>query len=184
MRTFYIVRRANRRERIDRILPAILAVPLTIGWLSIGDWGTRVPLRVTFYAALVAFGAYILWTLARVAREPVNYRSLRLSSSGLEYEPLSRERITIAWKEIERIVFCREEAVFPDPGPYLETKWFVKVHGSEKLNAIMDEWGNRRSLLRAFAEYLPGFDSGSARTALRSRKEGKWVCLDRSPRDG
>jgi len=177
MRTFYIACRSDRRERCDRYLPAVLVVPITVGWLSMHMWGTQDGLRWGFYAFAAAFAIYVTAILVRVVREPVNYRSLRLTESGIEYKPLSKEQITIAWKDIEEVVFCREEAVFLDPGPYLETKWFIKTHGRERVYEVMDEWGSRTAMVRAFRNCLAKFDMSEVRKGMLSRREGKWKCL-------
>jgi len=177
MRTFHIACRTHRGERRGRYLPAVLVLPITVGWLSMHAWGTHAGLRWGFYALVAAFAVYVTGLLVRVVREPVNYRSLRLSESGIEYKPLSNEQITIAWKDIEEVVFCREEAVFPDPGPYLETKWLIKVRGKPRACEVMDEWGSRTAMIRALGNCLPGFDMGEARRGVRSRREGKWLCL-------
>ena len=132
-----------------------------------------------FYAFVAAFAIYVTAILIQVIREPVNYRSLRLRESGIEYEPLSKEKTTIAWKDIKEIVFCREEAVFPDPGRYLETKWFIKTHHRERVYEVMDEWGSRTAMIRAFRDCLPRFDVSEARKGVRSRRQGKWMCLER-----
>jgi hypothetical protein len=67
--------------------------------------------------------------------------------------------------------------VFPDPGPYLETKWFIKTHSRERVYEVMDEWGSRTPVVRAFRNYLPSFDMKEVRKGMLSRREGKWKCL-------
>ena len=179
---FCIAKRTSHRERADSILPWLLSPLFVVGlnaktmsrhWPAHKNW-----FEWTAYAACAALSLYITETLIRVAREPVNYRSLRLSDSGLEYLPLWNEQLVIEWKEIERVVFCRVEALFPDPGPYLETKWLIKRRGSDKIHEVMDEWGNRAPMFKAMCKHLPGFDGGQARQGFRARGEGKWVCFN------
>lgn len=137
-------------------------------------------------AILAAILATYLLDLARARRKdvpfpPVNYRSLRLSDAGLEYEPLSRQRFSTDWREIECVEFIRAEAAFPDPfsGPYLETMWLITQRGKAGKVEVMDEGNNRTHLVSAFREFLPGFDMAEAEQAFRSVSEGRWSCFKR-----
>jgi hypothetical protein len=121
-------------------------------------------------------GIYVTATLVQIIREPVNYRSLRVSDSGLEYEPIGPERLVIPWGKIESVVFCREEAVFES---YLETKWHIRIRDSKTTHEIMDEWGNRGKIFRALRQFVPAFNSGPALQGFRSWRKGKWVCLQK-----
>jgi hypothetical protein len=83
------------------------------------------------------------------------------------------------WAEIESVVFYRDEALFEDAGPYLESMWLVEKRDG-KTFGVMSEVRNRGPLLRAFREYLPGFDEQEVRRGMRAwRTKGKWVCLQR-----
>jgi hypothetical protein len=142
-------------------------------WPAYNQW-----LRWVLDLAAIVYVLYLFAIMIRIAREPVNYRSLKLSDSGLEYEPIWKERLIIPWQEIESVVFCREPAVFED---YLETKWLIKTNRNERAGEIMDEWGNRSAMVRALRKFLSEFDRREASKGLRSRKEGKWVCFQRPP---
>jgi len=117
----------------------------------------------------------------RVPSGPVNYRSLSLSDAGLEYESLSKQRFSMEWRAIESLVFCRQQAAFPDlDGPYLETMWRISRRGGDGTFEVMDEDSNRAHLVSAFCECLPGFDLTAAERAFRSGHEGKWLCFERA----
>jgi len=181
MKTFYIAHQSKKRARMDNLIPWIV-VPLFALVFFAGDiWPAhKLSLHLGFYAIGSLLGVRLLVSLARVPREPVNYRSLRLSDSGLEYQGLTSERLTAHWHDIDSIVFDRDEALFPDltTGPYLETMWLAKKQDG-KVIQVMDEWGNRAALLAAFRDCLPGFDFAEARRGLRSRKIGRWTCFQR-----
>jgi hypothetical protein len=112
----------------------------TVGLIASRVWPAYEHLLgLAFYIWLGALAIYVVVITLRVRRQPTNYRSLRLSDTSLECEPLQNQRFSMDWQGIESAVFCREEAVFPDPGPYLETKWFITRQGSEQIE-VMDEW--------------------------------------------
>jgi hypothetical protein len=188
MKPFYITKQ-NKRPRNSgnhlRWLWVVVPVLITgtIAGLMWPAYVYREQPYISFYPAAVVLALYLFAILVRgkrksfrIRHEPVGYISLRVSDSGLEYEPLSRRRLSLDWKEIESVVFCREEAAFPDFGPYLETKWFIRKHDSQ-LVEIMDESSNREHLMHAFCECLPDFDATEAWQGLRSEKEGRWLCF-------
>jgi hypothetical protein len=177
VRSLYITRQSERRDGWDKYLPWVMVLLFTVGLVVSKVWPAYEHLLgLGFYAWLGALAVYVLVITLRVRRQPTNYRSLRLSDTSLEYEPLQNRKFSMDWQEIESVVFCREEAVFPDPGPYLETKWFIKKQGGQEIE-VMDEWSNRAPLFRAFRERLPGFDTAAARRGMHSREEGRWLCF-------
>jgi hypothetical protein len=110
-------------------------------------------------------------------KEPVNYKSLRVSEKEIEYVPLSNDRTVISLNAIVRVEFVREQALFEDLyGPYLETKWVIGVASGARIE-IMDEWPHRRQLINRFDSALAGFDAATAKKAIRAKKEGKWLCF-------
>ena len=182
MKPFYIARRNERRGSIDKHLPWVVLPVFMVGLIGSKVWPAYGHLlRLAFYVGAAAFAVYVLVILFRVPRGPINYRSLRLSDTALEYEPLCSQRFSVDWKDIETVVFCREEAIFSDPGPYLETKWFIKKQDSEEIE-LMDESSNRARLMRAFRDFLPGFDMAEARRGLGTRKEVRWLCFKTASR--
>jgi len=170
----------QRRVGWWKVVMSLVAVGVVVG---IAWPGYAYVIRVLVLVALTPLAIYLIAILVgarRVRFGPVNYRSLGLSNAGLEYEPLSKQRFSIDWKEIESVEFCREEAAFPDlDGPYLETKWLITKRGEGRKIDLMDEDNNRAHLLSAFRECLPGFDMIEAERAFRSWSEGKWLCLKR-----
>jgi len=183
MKPFYIARRTERRERADRYLPWILVPVFVTGLIVSKVWPAYEPaLRVAFYVGCAVFGAYVIATLVLVTREPVNYKFLRLTDAGIEYADASPGVQSARWGEIESVIFYRDEALFEDMGPYLESMWLVKKRDGKTFE-VMNEVGNRGPLLRAFREYLPGFDAREARRGIRAwRTKGKWVCLRQEPK--
>ncbi len=186
MKPVYIARGTRRRQAIRRrarwwkVLPGLFAVALVFGIALPGHaYVIRVLAPMATVLAIYLFA--ILVGGRRVQLGPFNYRSLRLSDAGLEYEPLSKRWLSIGWEEIECIEFCREEAAFPDfGGHYLETLWRITKRGGGRKIDIMDEDNNRAHLVSAFRECLPGFDMAEAERAFRSANEGKWLCFKRS----
>jgi hypothetical protein len=180
VKTFNIERQSKRNERMDSLVPWIVVPVFALGFLAGDIWPAhQLSLHLGFYALGFVVAARLILILARISRAPVNYRSLRLSDSGLEYQGLTSERLTVPWPDIESIVFYRDEALFPDlTGPYLETMWIVKNQDGRVIE-VMDERGNRARLLAAFRKCLPGFDFVEARRGLRSRKAGRWTCFQK-----
>jgi len=180
VKTLYIARQSKKSERMDNLVPWIVVPVFALGFLAGNIWPAhKLSLHLGFYSFGSLVGARLIVILARISREPVNYRLLRLSDSGLEYQGLASERLTVPWTDIESIVFYRDEALFPDlTGPYLETMWIVKNQDG-KVIEVMDEWGNRARLLAAFRKCLPGFDFVQGRHGLRSRKAGRWTCFQK-----
>ena len=132
---------------------------------------------VAIWAMFLAAVAYYLYV---DLRRPVNYKSIVVSENSIEYVALTG-RSTISFDMIEKVEFVREEALFPDlHGPYLETKWLVQMAGSDRVE-LMDEWPHRSLLLRTFIRHLPGFDEVAAKTGLKARREGRWLCYERRP---
>jgi hypothetical protein len=187
MKPVYIAQETGRRRAIQRrvrwwkVLPGLFAVALVAGIAWPGHASVIPLLAPVALTALAIYLFVILVGARRVRFGPVNYRSLSLSDAGLEYEPLSKQRFSIDWKEIESIEFCREEAAFADlDGPYLETMWLITKRGGGRKTDVMDEDNNRAHLVSAFRECLPGFDMAEAERAFRSANEGKWLCFNRS----
>lgn len=128
----------------------------------------------------------MIWLLGAIAaavvlfvelRKPVNYKSLSITRSRIEYVDLSNRVHLILFREIAKIEFVREEAIFPCiDGPYLETKWIVQTAGGSCVE-LMDELPHRRKLLRAFRIRLAGFSSATASAALGPHMEGRWLCF-------
>jgi hypothetical protein len=180
MKPFHIATRSKLRQRIDTFAPGILAVAFALGFIAdklrLTSPTFTYWLRWGLYLGLATAGIYVMLTLVQIVREPVNYRSLRVSGSGLEYEPVGPERLVIPWDKIESVVFCREEALFES---YLETKWLVRTRDGNRTHEIMDEWGNRKTMYRALRKFVPGVNSGAALRGFRSWRKGKWVCLQR-----
>ena len=180
MKPFRIAGRSKRRERIDTFLPGILTAAFALGFfadqLHLTSPAFTYWLRGGLYLGLIGAGIYVTLTLVQIVREPVNYRSLRVSDLGLEYEPIGPERLVIRWEEIESVVFCREQALFYS---YLENKWFIRTRGGTTSHEIMDEWGNRWTIFRGLREFVPGFNRGAAWQGFRSWRKGKWVCLQK-----
>jgi len=181
MKTFYIRRTSGRVDRINVWLPWLLLALFVTGLIATNVWPSSKPtLRVAFYVLLVAYAAYFVGSLAKITVNPVNYRFLRLSDGGIEYEDYGPGAEIAKWDEIKEVIFIREEALFEDMGPYLESKWRIQKSGGKTFE-VMNEIGNRGPLLRAFRESLPGFDVQQARRAMRSWKtKGKWTCFERS----
>jgi hypothetical protein len=162
------------RFTLQYIAPALVTLAILIAgdtwpqykaWFWIGFW-------VLF---VVGFGIYIY----RVMDEPVNYKSIGITAAHIEYK-VSIDHHIIAFQDIVNVEYVREQALFDDLyGPYLETKWMVKT-ADGKFVEIMDEWPDRRKMLRGFKNYLPGFDAGAAIQGIRSKKEGRWPCYARS----
>ena len=114
--------------------------------------------------------------LASANTEPVNYQSLVLSPTLIEYVDLAGERHRLSFHEMTKVEFVREEALFPClDGPYLETKWLIHTVDGRRTE-VMDETPHRKSLLQAFARHLAGFDSGAAAEGLNSTEAGRWLC--------
>jgi len=181
MKTFSIQRTSGRVDRRNARLPWLLLALFVAGLIAANVWPSSKPtLRVAFYVLLVAYAAYFVGSLVKITVNPVNYRFLRLSDGGIEYEDYGPGAEIAKWDEIKEVIFIREEALFEDMGPYLESKWRI-LKSDGKTFEVMNEIGNRGPLLRAFRESLPGFDVGQARRAMRSWKtKGKWTCFERS----
>lgn len=125
---------------------------------------------------LVWVAVLVMSVLLFERRLPVNYKSLAVSATQLEYVTLTDTTYVIPFRGITRIEFVREEAAFPClDGPYLETKWMLHIDGAERVE-VMDELPHRAQLLQAFAKSLPGFDSATASAAVSARAEGVWMC--------
>jgi hypothetical protein len=123
------------------------------------------------YAIWGAFIAFMAVVLYEELAEPVNYFSIHISPGVIEYDAIGRKH-HFRLDEISRVEFVREEADY-DTGN--ETKWMIYTgdgHGTE----VMDEWPDRRKLLRAFEEHLPGFDMKTTRKGLRAWGKGRWLC--------
>ncbi len=131
---------------------------------------------ICFWVLFAAgFGAYIYW----VVDEPVNYKSIGVTPDHIEYKT-SYDHYVIPFREILGVEYVREEALFEDLyGPYLETKWMVKTAAGKYIE-IMDEWPDRKKMLRGFRNYLPGFDDEAAMQGIKAKGEGRWPCFGRS----
>ncbi len=114
--------------------------------------------------------------LASANTEPVNYQSLVLSPTLIEYVDLAGERHRLPFHEMSKVEFVREEALFPClDGPYLETKWLIHTVDGTRTE-VMDETPHRKNLVQAFAQHLAGFDSDAAAEGLNSTEAGRWLC--------
>lgn len=105
-------------------------------------------------------------------KKPVNYASLAISDDLIEYVA-SGQRNVIALDAIVKLQLVRERAVF-DTG--IESKWVVYTADGRRIE-VMDEWPDRKRLMRLFSRRLPGFDVAAAKRGLRAWKEGVWVCF-------
>jgi len=125
----------------------------------------------------VAWAAVLVMSVLLFERRlPVNYKSLRLSDTQLEYVSLTGAVHVIPFHGITRIEFVREDAAFPCvDGPYPETKWMIHTGGDARIE-VMDESAHRSQLVRAFSNYLPGFNAATASAAVSAREEGVWLC--------
>lgn len=127
----------------------------------------------------IEFGLWMVF-LAGIAihlyielRKPVNYTSMAISYNAIEYVA-SGQREVIQFDEIAKVRLVRERAVF-DTG--IESKWVVfKLNG--KWIEVMDQWPDRKRLMRAFRKRLPGFDAEAAKKGLRAGREGVWPCFE------
>jgi hypothetical protein len=120
----------------------------------------------TVFLTVIAGHAYI------ELRRPVNYTSMAISEDAIEYVALG-QRDVIPLKEIMKLQLVRERALF-DTG--IESKWVVYMANGRRIE-VMDEWPDRKRLMRLFAKRLPGFDVTAARSGLRAWKEGVWPCF-------
>jgi hypothetical protein len=181
MKTFYIEQTSRRVDRINARLPWLLLALFVAGLIAADVWPSSKPiLRVAFYVLLVAYAAYLVGSLVKSTVNPVNYRFLRLSDGGIEYKDFGPDAKIAKWDEIKEVIFIREEALFEDMGPYLESKWRIQKNDGKTFE-VMNEIGNRGPLLRAFRESLLGFDVQQAHRAMQSWKtKGKWTCFERS----
>ena len=110
---------------------------------------------------------------------PFTYKSLFVDETQLRYVDLSGQVFVVAFDDIEKVEFVREEALFEDVfGPYLETKWLIHMR-DRFAEEVMDEEVHRSMLLGAFLRELPHFQETAAAVALASNKEGRWVCFSR-----
>lgn len=129
--------------------------------------------------------SYVIWGifLSGIAvflyvelRKPVNYDSILISEIAINYSSFGQSRI-IPFKDISKVTFVREEALFPDlTGPYIESKWMVVMIDGGCIE-IMDEWPHRRLLLLAFEKHLAGFNRSAAKAGIKAFKEGNWECF-------
>ena len=111
---------------------------------------------------------------------PVNYRSLELTSTALRYVDLLNRVHVVPFEDIVEVEFVREEAMFPClDGPYLETKWMIGLTRNTRVE-VMDEAPHRKKLIAAFSSRLLGFNISAASLGLRSNEAGKWVCYSSS----
>ena len=109
--------------------------------------------------------------------KPINYRSLALSPTALEYVDLGNRVHVEVFANIVAVEFVREEAMFPCMyGPYLETKWTIRAVSGKDFE-VMDEAPHRKKLLAAFSSHLPKFDLGAATEGLGSNDTGRWLCF-------
>ena len=135
----------------------------------------RAPLRAAKRLFRVAlFGRYA------ELKAPFTYKSLVVDETQLRYVNLSGQEFVVAFDDIEKVEFAREEALFDDPmyGPYLEEKWWIHMR-DRFTEEVMDEEVHRSMLLGAFRRALPDFQETVAAQALASHEEGRWVCFSR-----
>lgn len=109
-----------------------------------------------------------------VLREPTNYRSLTVKDGVIEYVT-SHDRHAIRPEDIATLEFVWDKTLYWDS---MGSKWDVSTTGGARIE-IMDEWPNRRLLLRTFRRYLPGFNATAAKEGMRAWKEGRWLCFQR-----
>jgi hypothetical protein len=111
---------------------------------------------------------------------PINYKSIFISNSEIQYVESSKKAHTIPFDSIVMVEFVREEALFPCfDGPYLETKWIVKTIDGSSIE-VMDEAPHRRKLLNAFSRSLGHFDSSETTQGMSSDNPGRWLCFQKS----
>ena len=178
MKPICIARQAKTQKPINDLASWIVAPLFIAGFISGKIWPAWSHwLHLGFYTLGSAVALRFILTVVRIPQPPVNYRSLQLSDTALEYVGLAGQPQIAAWNEIESIVFYRDEALFPDiTGPYLETMWLIKPREGKTIQ-LMDEPSNRAHLLAAFRECLPEFDFAEARRGLDCREKGRWTCF-------
>jgi hypothetical protein len=156
MKPFYIARRTERQERADRYLPCVLVPIFVAGLIASKVWPDYEPaLWVALFVGSVALAAFVVATLVVVTREPVNYKSLRLSDHGIEYVDASPGAWRARSDEIESIAFWRDQALFEDMGPYLESMWVVKKKKDGKTFEVM-RGGESRAAAAGVSRILAG----------------------------
>jgi hypothetical protein len=161
-----MMRRAlSRKELLRQAVTLSVTVAVAI---SAHAWPQYAwPIWGAFLFALAVFLFFVL-------REPVNYRSLTVKGGVIEYIT-SHQRHVIRPEDIAKLEFVWDEMLYWDS---MGSKWDVGTSGGARIE-IMDEWPNRRLLLRTFRRYLPGFNATTAKEGMRARKEGRWLCFQR-----
>ena len=92
MKTFYVATQPKKSERVDNFISWLVVPVFALGFFAGELWPAHKPsLHVVFYAIGSLLTLRFLVILARIPRQPINYCSLRLSDSGLEYRDRSPE---------------------------------------------------------------------------------------------
>lgn len=167
-----ISRVAIRQMLLAYLWPALIAIAV---FSAAVVWPKFWPLAPK--TLVVPMLAYLLIRVALLMPElsrPLNYRSLVLSVTGLEYENNSGRRLAIRWNEIASVKFMR----------YFEwdqqRSWII-IKDDGQVIEISDEWPDRRKLLSAFRRHLSGFNVRRAKHGFHTWKTGKWVCFEKTP---
>jgi hypothetical protein len=147
--------------------------PLIYGLATIGVFllGKLWPdIEFGLWTAFLAAGGIHLYI---ELRKSVNYASMAISANAIEYVA-SGQREVIHLNEIAKVQLVRERASF-DAG--IESKWVLYMLNGRRIE-VMDEWPDRKRLMRAFGKRLPGFDGEAAKKGLRAWREGVWSCFE------
>ena len=100
---------------------------------------------------------------------------MHISAGIVEYAAAGQKHV-IRLREVLKLEFVREEALFPDlDGTYIESKWRIQCASHPWID-VMDERPHRKQLLQAFREHLSHFNEEAAQAGLKARGEGKWLC--------